>query len=99
LTVLFFWVQVYPYVEAERAWPKRLLAQESLAPSTLQLPDEAHESELSSALPYFSLAGWKLGEEGAYRLELYPAADSTQAGQVRGRVILRQNAFGVVPVE
>ena len=100
LTVMFFWVQVYPYVEAERSWPKRLIEQVP-TPSTLQLPDEANESELSSALPYLSLAGWKLSETGAYRLVRYSPNDTTvnnQAGaRVQGRMIIRQSGFGLLP--
>ena len=90
LTMLFFWVQVYPYVEAERAWPKRLIEQYD-RPSTLALPDEADESELSSALPYLSRAGWQVGETGEYKLVSYPSTDSV--APVRGRVIFRQRGF------
>ncbi len=99
LTVLFFWVQVYPYVEVERSWPDDLLRVADVAPSTLQIPDEAYESELSTALPYFRQAGWTLVRDtGEYRLVEYPLSDSTAAGggaQVRGRAIIRQRRFGL----
>lgn len=99
LTVMFFWVQVYPYVEAERAWPQRLVDQ-GILPATLSLPDEADESQLSSALPYLSLAGWQLREEGEYRLVRYPLSDTTASNgggaMVRGRMMLRQGKFGLV---
>ncbi len=97
LTVMFFWVQVYPYLEAERSWPRRLLEQR-VEPSTLQPPDEADESELSSALPYFVRAGWKLDPEGEYRLYQFPVTDSTAAGggpRVQGRMIARRSGFGL----
>ncbi len=98
LTIMFFWVQVYPYLEAERSWPRRLLETVEVGPATLQLPDEANESELSSALPYFERAGWTLGETGAYELYRTEATDSVGVGggaQVRGRMILRPSGFGL----
>ena len=96
LTVLFFWVQVYPFLEVERDWPDDLLETAALEPSTLQLPDEAYESELSTALPYFQRAGWRLSTEGAYRLVEYPVNDTTVAGpQVLGRAIVKQRRFGL----
>jgi hypothetical protein len=101
LTALFFWVQVYPYLEADRSWPKQLV--ELVEPATLQLPDEADESELSSALPYLVRAGWTLSEEGAYRLYRYELTDSTaNAGggaQVQGRIIARRSGFGIKKAE
>ncbi|NJB86359.1 hypothetical protein GGR26_002127 [Lewinella marina] len=102
LTVMFFWVQVYPYLEVERSWPNDLLEAAGVTPSTLQWPDEADESELSTALPYFRQAGWTLVPEGGdYRLEHYPASDTTAAGgggaRVPGRAIVRQRRFGLVP--
>ena len=98
LTIMFFWVQVYPYLEVDRAWPEALLREAPLEPSTLQIPDEAYESELSTALPYFYAAGWRFDPEGAYRLVEYPVADTTAQGggaQVTGRAILRQRRFGL----
>ncbi len=96
LTILFFWVQVYPYLEAERSWPADLLRVADLPPGVLQLPDEADESELSTALPYFRRAGWTLSGEGPYRLVEYPLTDTTVAGpQVPGRAIVRQRRFGL----
>lgn len=97
LTVLFFWVQVYPYLEAERAWPNELLARTRVPVSTVMLPDEAVESELSTALPYFIGAGWEVAEEGAYRLERSSPLDSTERGKVTGRVIIRQSGFVLKP--
>ncbi|MBB4079889.1 hypothetical protein GGR28_002516 [Lewinella aquimaris] len=98
LTVMFFWVQVYPYLEAERSWPSRLLEQ-GVEPTTLELPDEAYESELSSALPYFVREGWQLGETGEYRLYQLPAGDTTVQGgggaRVRGRAIVMPSLFGL----
>ena len=98
LATMFFWVQVYPYLEADRNWPQRLLA-EVPAAATLQLPDEADESELSSALPYFEQAGWRLGPAGEYRLYQFPNLDTSDraasVGQVRGRMMLRPSGFGL----
>ncbi|CAH1001551.1 hypothetical protein LEM8419_02454 [Neolewinella maritima] len=102
LTIMFFWVQVYPYLEAERSWPRQLLKEASLAPGSLQLPDEADDSELSSALPYFQQAGWQLREAGTYELYRYELTDSTQAAagtQVRGRMIVRPSGFGLRAVK
>ncbi|PPK88287.1 hypothetical protein CLV84_1252 [Neolewinella xylanilytica] len=101
LTVMFFWVQVYPYVEVERSWPEDLLSQVT-EPATLQIPDEADESELSTALPYFRMAGWELAQEGSYRLSMAPvAADSLEGAgaRVRGRAILQPLTFVLSPVE
>ncbi len=98
LTVMFFWVQVYPYLEAERSWPGRLLEQSSVTPTTLVPPDEADESELSSALPYFVRAGWTIDPAGEYRLYRFPVNDSTAAGggaRVQGRMIARRSGFGL----
>ena len=100
LTVMFFWVQVYPYVEAGRSWPEELLAA-TPEPRVLQLPDEAVESELSTALPYFRQAGWTLAEEGDYRLLMLPANDTTEVGggaQVTGRAILWPVRFVLQPI-
>ena len=101
LTVMFFWVQVYPYLEVSRSWPEELLAAEP-QPATLQLPDEADESELSTALPYFRMAGWQLAEEGDFRLTMLPvAADSLEGAgaQVEGRAIVKPMLFRLSPTE
>ena len=101
LTVMFFWVQVYPYLEAGRSWPEDLLAAVPEA-GTLQLPDEAVESELSTALPYFRQAGWTLAREGDYQLTMLPLGDSTALGdgaQVEGRAILKPVRFVLSPVQ
>lgn len=102
LTVMFFWVQVYPYLEVERSWPDDLLEAANVEPTTLQWPDEADESELSTALPYFQAAGWELVPEGgAYQLVEYPVNDTTATpgggARVQGRAIVRQRSFGLVP--
>ncbi len=99
LTIMFFWVQVYPYLEVDRSWPEDLLAS-GIEPTTLQLPDEAVESELSTALPYFRLAGWQVAAEGDYRLDVTAKTDSTEVGggaQVIGRSILRPYRFTLSP--
>jgi hypothetical protein len=102
LTALFFWVQVYPYLEVERAWPKELVRQ--VEPTSLNLPDEADASELSSALPYFVREGWTLTEQGGdYELYRYEIGDSTArvggGARVQGRIIARRSGFGLRRVE
>ena len=99
LATMFFWVQVYPYVEADRNWPQRLLVQDGTpAPAGLQLPNEADESELSTALPYFEQAGWELGATGEYELFRFANADTlapSAAAVIRGRMMLRPSGFGL----
>ncbi len=101
LTVMFFWVQVYPYLEVGRSWPEELLSA-GIEPGTLKLPDEAVESELSTALPYFRMAGWELAEEGDYQLSMDPGSQEQEGGggaQVEGRAILKPVMFFLSPVD
>ncbi|MGB3800809.1 MAG: hypothetical protein WA952_13420, partial [Lewinella sp.] len=101
LTIMFFWVQVYPYLEVDRSWPEDLLVA-GVEPSSVQLPDEADESELSTALPYFRLAGWDVGPDGDYKLSMTSMQDSTEVGggaQVKGRAILRAFRYTLSPAE
>ncbi len=103
LSVLFFWVQVYPYVEAQRNWPSRLI--ERMEPADrekgLFVPDEY---DLSPALPYLKRAGIPYAEPGsgtlpaAGKLFSVPSGDSmtvVPVNRVEGRVLLELRTFGV----
>lgn len=76
LSVMFFWVQVYPYLELERDWALDFIEakqnQESNADEpSIFIPNEA---TLSTALPYFRRAGWAFTDStsAAYHLSASP---------------------------
>lgn len=98
LAVLFFWVQVYPYFEAERAWPKRLVEKIEV-PLPVHLNAEQRH-DLSPALPYFRRAGIPIAADSLaadFYLSRYETTDSLRATdlEVPGRVVFRTGVFGV----
>lgn len=70
LSLMFFWVQVYPWIEKDRDWPSDLIEQSGL-PAGTQIVVPA-EDELSTALPYLRRAGWLVDETGNYTLTSSP---------------------------
>ncbi|RMF01324.1 MAG: hypothetical protein D6772_05005 [Bacteroidetes bacterium] len=80
LALLFFWVQVYPFLELQRNWPKRLVQQlEQLEPKpdTLHVAITDTSTVLLPALPYLQRAGIALSQgEGLPSLELLNPTDS-----------------------
>jgi hypothetical protein len=76
LSVMFFWVQVYPYLEIERSWPLDFIEAEFLKESndgerSIYVPNEA---TLSNSLPYLRRADWTFADStsAAYHLSSAP---------------------------
>lgn len=96
LGVLFFWGQVYPFIEVQRSWPERLTRQVELP-----LPTYIPKGDIySPALPYFRRAGIPLVSDTTkadLRLRSWPVTDSLSAAgvEVDGRVILERRVFGL----
>ena len=96
LTVLFFWVQVYPYYDAQRNWPERIARQiEVKLPIYIPRTDE-----FSNALPYFRRAGIPVTKDSSTAdllLVNWPITDtlSTAGIEVKGRVLWERRVFGV----
>ncbi len=96
LTVLFFWVQVYPYYDVQRNWPERIVRQvEVKLPTYVPRTDE-----FSNALPYFRRAGIPVTTDSAgadLLLVNWPITDtlSTAGIEVDGRVLWERRVYGV----
>ncbi|NJC25532.1 glycosyltransferase family protein [Neolewinella antarctica] len=96
LGVLFFWVQVYPYFEAERNWADRLANK-----MEVKLPTYVPDTEATSvARPAFRRAGIPLVTDSTaadFHLRSWEAGDSTRQAdlEIEGRVILRRKVFGL----
>lgn len=97
LLSLFFWTQVYPYIETQRNWPQQVLeATEAQAGDTYSLDfTEGQESTIATALPYFTHQGL-LKSENANTAELQvlvrPIENRdtvVQANQIFGRIVVR----------
>ncbi len=96
LTVLFFWVQVYPYFEAKRGWPARLAAQVEIKLPTYVPPT----TEFSNALPYFRRAGIPVindSTEADLYLVSWPVTDSVSTAgiELEGRIVTERKIFGL----
>lgn len=96
LGILFFWVQVYPYVELGRDWPKRMVRQVEV-PLPTYIPDT---DEFSPALPYFRKAGIPVVSDSTDAdlfLRSWPAADTISAAgvEIDGRVVLTPKVYGL----
>jgi hypothetical protein len=98
LGMLFFWVQVYPYFEAERGWARRLVERSEVA-----LPIFIPEGDAaSSALPYYRKAGFPITQDSSKAdlfLDHWPLTDtvSTAPIEIKGRILLEQREFGIRP--
>lgn len=101
LATLFFWVQVYPFIEIDRSWPQQQISQMP-APTnkgaTYYVP--LSQKELSPALPYLRRANYSLITQPLpsqhYQLSSFPN-DSTQIAadwMVSGRQVLALSRFG-----
>lgn len=109
LAVLFFWVQVYPYLELERDWPEELLERadfiEAMVPTSTAGPDEAYlyvpdSAHFSNALPYFRRADIPVTsrpDEAQYQLFHFPNDSSSITTEltVKGRIVFDKGYFGV----
>lgn len=96
LAVLFFWVQVYPYFEARRAWPRRLVNRIEVPLPTYVDDDYA----VSNALPYLRLAEVPVVADSTaadLRVVSWPVSDTLSAAGIEeaGWVIGRGRMFGV----
>ena len=97
LGVLFFWVQVYPYLEVERSWPSDLAREIPAGLPTYVAPGA---EDLSVALPYFRRAGIPVVHDSTtadLHLVSHPLSDSLRQvdAEVSGRVVLSRRVFGV----
>lgn len=96
LGVLFFWGQVYPFIEVQRSWPDRLVKQMEIPLPTYIPTGDVY----SPALPYFRRAGIPLVEDTTtadLRLRSWPVTDTISAAgvEVEGRVLLERRVFGL----
>ena len=96
LGVLFFWVQVYPFVEVDRDWPTRLVNQIEVPLPTYVPAEDAY----SPVLPYLRRAGVPVVADTTaadLRLRSWPVTDtvSTAGVEVTGRVLLERRVFGL----
>ncbi len=88
LAVLFFWVQVYPFLEVERSWPQRLI---KTMPAAEQLTSswyvDPQETAVSNAVPYLQRAGYTLSEDltkATFNLQSTEADTSAQTAVFPG---------------
>ena len=96
LGVLFFWVQVYPYLETERDWPTELVDQ-------LEVPLPVYVPEgdaFSVARPSLRRAGVPIAADSAtadFILRSWPIIDSTGTATYvsPGRVVVTRRMFGL----
>ena len=101
LAALFFWVQVYPYFELERAWPKQLVRQleGSLgAGAQVQVDAQSEDaSALSVAVPYLLRAGFRVDPVDGPELRAVELEDSTVvlSPEVDGRIVFGRRRFGL----
>ncbi len=97
LGALFFWVQVYPYFEVDRAWPEQLVKKMEVNIPTY-IPTDV-EAALTVARPVFRRRGIPIvdAEEADLTLVSWPATDSvsTAALQTKGRVVIAPRMFGL----
>jgi len=96
LTVLFFWVQVYPYFEADRNWAEDLARKMEVKLPTY-IPDE---EALSPARPAFRRAGIPLAADSTtadFHLSQWSVTDTVTTAdfEVTGRVIISPSVFGI----
>ena len=96
LGVLFFWVQVYPYLETERDWPSELIEQMEVS-----LPVYVPEGEeYSVALPALRRAGVPIATDSTtadFMITSWPASDTstTTMFTTPGRIVLQRRTFGL----
>lgn len=96
LVVLFFWVQVYPYLEAERGWAKRL-TQQIEVPLPTYVPAV---QDYTMALPYFRRAGIPVVQDSTAAdlfLASWPVTDSIRTAEIEidGRILFEKRTFGI----
>ncbi|MEM6770252.1 MAG: hypothetical protein AAF597_06710 [Bacteroidota bacterium] len=96
LGVLFFWVQVYPYVELGRNWPERMVRQVEV-PLPTYIPQT---DEFSPALPYFRQAGIPVTTDSTAAdlyLRSWPTTDtvSTAGIEIEGREVMWSRVYGL----
>jgi hypothetical protein len=113
LAVLFFWTQVYPYIEPDRNWPEELaqkMRQAELPAGTIINIPGAAATELervgSAAAPDLQRAGYAVqpgdaDDSAYYQLRAQLSIDSTGAAadrlSVSGRSVLKRYDFYLVP--
>ena len=113
LAVLFFWTQVYPYLEPDRNWPQELaqkMRQAEIPAGTIIDIEGAAETEMqrvaSSAAPDLQRAGYAVqprqkDTSAYYQLRARLTIDSTGTAadqlSVRGRSVLKLYDFYLVP--
>lgn len=96
LGMLFFWGQVYPFLEIERDWPERLVGRiEVPLPTYVPAKDD-----YSPMLPYLRGAGIPLVTDSTAAdllLKSWQPGDTltTAAIEVDGRTVLKRRVFGL----
>jgi hypothetical protein len=96
LGVLFFWVQVYPYLDLGRSWPQRMVKK-----IEVKLPTYIPEADIySPALPNFRRAGIPVVTDSTKAdliLSSWTMGDTLSAAgvEINGRVIIAPRVYGV----
>ncbi len=104
LAVLFFWVQVYPYVEVDRAWPKQLITKLEAAdpqpvnlsedvatlPAAAYLERSGYQPTLRTNAPPPSIQVLSVDSSGPI------ARATTQVDTIRGRSLFRLRQWLVI---
>ncbi|MEO0733602.1 MAG: hypothetical protein AAFZ52_12270 [Bacteroidota bacterium] len=96
LVVLFFWVQVYPYLEVGRGWPRRMAAQVEVPLPTF-VPEER---DFTVALPYLRKANIPVVTDSLaadQHLVSWEPTDSLRTAdiEITGRTFLNRRVFGL----
>ncbi|OAV44359.1 glycosyltransferase family 39 protein [Lewinella sp. 4G2] len=96
LSILFFWVQVYPYFETERQWAEQLVQKMEVKLPVYISPGEGTDV----ALPALLRAGVPVVQdstEADFILRSWPISDSTTTADITttGRVIISRHNYGL----
>ena len=97
LLTLFFWTQVYPYLETQRNWPQQVI--EAIQPEpgdTYQLLfTDGYEDAAGIAIPYFKQAGLSIDPDSHtanHQILVRPIENRDtvpQPDQIYGRIVIR----------
>lgn len=96
LGALFFWGQVYPFLEIERDWPSRLVRQIEVPLPTYVPAGDVY----SPVLPYLRGAGIRVttdSTEADLFLKSWTSGDTLSAAgvEISGRTVLERRTFGL----
>lgn len=108
LPALFFWVQIYPYLEVDRRWPQRVVSQiEAVGQAPRRVAILATDEAATTALPVLPRAGIEIdviptpdaaAAAGAYQLlPLGQQPNNATVDTITGRVWIGLQYWGLYP--